>query len=150
MQNKEVIEKSKEVLANTFMLYYKAHSYHWNVVGPDFHQLHAFFSDLYEELHDAIDNLAEHVRQLDVFAPGSLAALIEHSTLEDLDKDKIPAPQMMVSNLYDMNEKMIESLTEAYELVESEKMYGYSNYLQDRLTTHFKHRWMLKSISLRK
>lgn len=148
--NKEVTDKAKEVLANTFTLYYKAHSYHWNVVGPDFYQLHDFFGHLYEELHGAIDNLAEHVRQLDVFAPGNLAELLEHSTLEELDEGKIPTPQMMVSNLYDMNEKMIESLTAAYELVESEKMYGYSNYLQDRLTAHFKHRWMLKSISLRK
>ena len=87
--NKEVTDKAKEVLANTFTLYYKAHSYHWNVVGPDFYQLHDFFGHLYEELHGAIDNLAEHVRQLDVFAPGNLAELLEYSTLEELDEGNV-------------------------------------------------------------
>jgi starvation-inducible DNA-binding protein len=150
MPNKEIVDKAKEVLANTFVLYYKSQSYHWNVVGPDFYQLHDFFGHLYEELHDAIDNLAEHIRQLDVFAPDNLSELLEHSTLEELDEGRVPTPQNMVSNLYDMNEKIIESITEAYNMAEEEKMFGYSNYLQDRLTAHFKHRWMLKSISLRK
>jgi starvation-inducible DNA-binding protein len=150
MPNKEIVDKAKEVLSNTFVLYYKSQSYHWNVVGPDFYQLHDFFGHLYEELHDAIDNLAEHIRQFDVFAPGNLSELLEHSTLEELDEGRVPTPQNMVSNLYDMNEKIIESITEAYNMAEEEKMFGYSNYLQDRLTAHFKHRWMLKSIGLKK
>lgn len=144
----ELIEKSKVVLADTFALYMKAHGYHWNVVGPDFPQLHKFFGDLYDELHDAVDDLAEHVRQLDSFAPGTVKRMAELTTLEE--DDSIPTPQKMVSNLYDANEQVIQTLTEAYEMAEEEKMYGYSNFLQDRLTAHFKHRWMLKVTALRK
>jgi starvation-inducible DNA-binding protein len=144
----ELIEKSKVVLADTFTLYMKAHGYHWNVVGPDFPQLHKFFGDLYDELHDAVDDLAEHVRQLDSFAPGTVKRMAELTTLEE--DDSIPTPQKMVSNLYDANEQVIQTLTEAYEMAEEEKMYGYSNFLQDRLTAHFKHRWMLKVTALRK
>ena len=144
----ELIEKSKVVLADTFAMYFKTQGYHWNVVGPDFPQLHDFFGDLYGELHGAVDDLAEHVRQLDSFAPGTLKNIIELTTLEE--DDSIPTPQKMVANLYDTNERVIETLTEAYELAEEEKMYGYSNFLQDRITAHFKHRWMLKVISLKK
>jgi starvation-inducible DNA-binding protein len=144
----ELIEKSKVVLADTFTLYFMSHSYHWNVIGPNFPQLHKFFGDLYEELHDAVDDLAEHVRQLDSFAPATLKQMVELTTLEE--NDKIPTPQNMLSNLYDANEKVIETLTEAYEMAEKEKMFGYSNFLQDRITAHFKHRWMLKVMVLRK
>ena len=146
--SKELIEKSKQVLADTFTLYMKAHGYHWNVVGPDFPQLHDFFGDFYQEVHGAIDDLAEHIRQLDSFAPGTLKRLVELSTLEE--DDKIPTPQNMITNLLEANEKVLDTVTEAYNMAEEEKMFGFSNFLQDRISAHAKHRWMLKSIALRK
>lgn len=148
MSQTDLIEKAKVVLADTFVLYTKAQGYHWNVVGPDFPQLHDFFGDLYNELHGAIDDLAEHIRQLDAFAPGTMKRLLELATLEE--DDKVPAPATMISNLLDANDKLLNTLAEAYELSEEEKMLGYSNFLQDRISAHAKHRWMLKSISLGK
>lgn len=145
----ELVEKSKVVLAETFALYFKAHGYHWNVVGPDFPQLHDFFGEVYTELHSAIDVLAEHIRQLDSFAPGTLSRIVELST-EIEEDDKIPTPQNMILNLLEANEKLLNTVTEAYKLAEEAEMYGYSNYLQDRITAHAKHRWMLKTISLKK
>ena len=41
----------KIALANTFVSYFKAHSYHWNVEGIDFSQYHSFFGDFYEDMH---------------------------------------------------------------------------------------------------
>lgn len=146
--SQQLVEKSKQVLADTFTLYMKAHGYHWNVVGPDFPQLHDFFGDFYQEVHGAIDDLAEHIRQLDSFAPGTLKRLVELSTLEE--DDKIPTPQNMITNLLEANEKVLDTVTEAYNMAEEEKMFGFSNFLQDRISAHAKHRWMLKSIALRK
>ena len=141
-------DRSKVVLAESFAFYLKAHGYHWNVVGPDFPQLHDFFGDLYQEVHGAVDDLAEHVRQLDAFAPGSLSKMMNLSSIEE--DDSILKPTDMLNDLYDANEKLIETITEAYTMAEEEKMFGYSNFLQDRISAHFKHRWMLKSITLRK
>ena len=45
----------KKLLANMFLMYFKAHSYHWNVEGPNFAQYHAFFGDLYTTLHGNFD-----------------------------------------------------------------------------------------------
>lgn len=144
----ELIEKSKEVLANTFVLAMKAQGYHWNVVGPDFIQLHDFFGKFYEEVEGAIDDLAEHIRQLDSFAPGTLQRLLELSTLDE--DDKVPPPNKMLSNLMEANEAMLNTVVEAYELAEKENMFGYSNFLQDRISAHSKHRWMLKSLLIGK
>ena len=140
----ELIEKAKVVLADTFVFYMKVHSYHWNIIGSDFPQLHDFFGKLYEELHDSIDVLAEEIRMLDSFAPSTLGRMVELSTLEE--DEKIPAPQNMIKNLYDANDKVAATITECYKMAEEAEQYGFSNVLQDRLSAHAKHKWMLKSL----
>lgn len=142
--NEDLIEKSKVVLADTFLMYMKTHSYHWNVIGSDFPQLHDFFGKLYEELHDSIDILAEEIRTLDAFAPPTLSRMIELSTLTE--DEKIPAPQTMIKNLYETNDKVAQTIKECYLLAEEKEEYAYSNILQDRLSAHAKHKWMLKSL----
>lgn len=142
--SEELIQKAKECLADTFVMYMKAHSYHWNVVGSDFPQLHDFFGKLYEELHGSLDDLAEQIRTLESFAPASLARIIELTKIKE--DSKIVNVEMMLSNLLEANQRVIQTVTETYELAEKEKAYAYSNFLQDRLTVHAKHGWMLKSI----
>lgn len=144
----DLVEKTKEALANTFVLYMKAHSYHWNVIGQDFPQLHKFFGKLYEELHDGIDVLAEQIRQLDSFAPATLGRMIELSTLSE--DEKIPTAQNMVNNLIDANQAVIDCLKECYKMAEEAEMFAHSNILQDRLSAHTKHAWMLKATAGKK
>jgi starvation-inducible DNA-binding protein len=140
----ELIEKAKVSLADTFVFYMKSHSYHWNIIGPDFPQLHDFFGKLYDELHDAIDVLAEEIRMLDSFTPSTLGRMVELSTLEE--DEKIPTPQNMIKNLYDANDKVADTIRECYKLAEEAGEYGFSNILQDRLSAHAKHKWMLRSL----
>jgi len=144
----DLVEKTKEVLANTFVLYMKAHSYHWNVIGSDFPQLHKFFGKLYEELHDAVDVLAEQLRQLDSFAPATLSRMVELSTIEE--DEKIPTAVNMINNLITANEKVIDSIKDCYKMAEQLEMYAHSNILQDRLSAHVKHNWMLKATAGKK
>jgi starvation-inducible DNA-binding protein len=141
----ELVEHAKLCLANTFVLYTKAHVYHWNVTGRDFPQLHEFFGSLYAELHTAIDDLAEQVRTLDSLAPFSLARMLELADIKE-DAKIVTDPVQMIKNLMNDNNHMIQCLTECYKMAEEEKEYAYSNFIQDRLTAHAKHRWMLKSI----
>ena len=139
----ELIEKVKYALADTFTFALKAQSYHWNVIGSDFPQLHDFFGDLYTELQTGVDDLAEQVRQLNAFAPGSLTRMKELSSVQE--DDLIPKAEKMVTNLITANETVLKCLTEAYEMAEEEKEFGLSNFLQDRITIHKKHHWMLKA-----
>jgi starvation-inducible DNA-binding protein len=141
--NKELVEKIKAALADTFAMYMKSHGYHWNVIGSDFPQYHEFFNDLYTELHDASDALAEHIRQLDAFAPGTLSRMKELSSVSE--DDLIPKTEKMITNLIAANDVVMKTLTEAYEMAEEQKQFALSNFLQDRLTAHSKHRWTLKA-----
>lgn len=141
----ELIAQMKRVLADTFVMYMKAHSYHWNVEGYNFVQMHGFFGDLYTELHAAVDPIAENLRTLDSYAPGSLARMNELSTIAD--ENTIPSCDMMVAHLMTANSVVIQTLTSAREVAEREKKFAIVAFLETRLEAHEKHGWMLKSIS---
>lgn len=134
----------KVVLADTFAFYLKAHNYHWNVEGMDFPQLHSFFGSLYEEVWGAVDGVAEHLRTLDAYAPGSLSRFKELTTIED--ELNIPAPAEMCRRLYDDNQKVLASIKAAFEAAEASGLIGLSDFLQGRSDVHQKHAWMLRSL----
>ena len=144
----ELVEKMKVLLADTFTLYLKAHGYHWNIIGSDFPQLHDFFGDFYEEVYGSVDDIAEQIRQLDSFAPATLARLNELQTISE--DTAIPKAEKMVTNLLDANENYLTSLVECYTMAEEMKELGLSNFLQDRITAHKKHSWMLKATAGKK
>lgn len=143
--NKELTEALKVVLADTFAFYLKAHNFHWNVTGPNFSEYHKFLGDLWEETFGAIDMIAEGIRTLDAFVPGSFSRYKELATIED--ELKIPTAEEMIKKLSADNQKVLASLQNAYDIAEKNKKHGISNFIQDRITAHEKHGWMLRSFT---
>ena len=141
--NEELIVAVKKVLADTFVMYYKAHSYHWNVEGSNFPQYHKFLQNIYKELFSAVDTIAEHIRQIDGYAPTSLMELKSYSMISE-DEDVVSAMSMM-GRLIDANNLVLASLMMAYQAAEQATEIGLTNFLQDRVAAHQKHGWMLKS-----
>lgn len=139
----EVVEKAKVLLGNIFVLSMKAHAYHWNYIGEEFPQYHDFFGDIYNSVHDEIDAIAEHIRQMDNFAPASLARIIELSEIKE--DAQIVKPEKMLQNLYDANEQVLACLDICFDLAGKEKAWGWQNYVQDLITAHRKHRWMIRA-----
>jgi len=133
----------KVVLADTFAFYLKIHNYHWNVTGPDFYEYHIFFEKLYTEVFEAVDSVAEHIRSLDEYAPGSLSRFSELTTIADAKT--VPEGLNMAKQLLNDNAKVIESLKNAYLIAEEMQEIGVSNFLQDRTDIHKKHAWMLRA-----
>ncbi len=135
----------REVLADTFVMYFKAHSFHWNVEGPDFQQYHNFLGDLYEELHGAVDTIAEHIRAIDYYAPTSLTTFLENTKINE--KAEIKSAVDMIKELSSDNNVVLASLYVAYQLAEDNTELGLANFIQDRIDIHQKHGWMLKAIT---
>lgn len=140
----ELVNSMKTTVANVFALYFKAQSYHWNVTGKDFPQLHEFFGDLYQELWESVDPLAEHIRTLDAYAPRSLERIVGLASIE-MDMN-IPKADQMISNLESANKRVIANLIEARNLADKYKKIGIVNFLEERIDIHEKHGWMLRSI----
>src|ERR1044072_7568205 len=78
-----VADALSNVLADTFILYLKTHSFHWNVIGPMFHTLDQMFEEQYNELWLAVDAIAERMRSLGVIAPGSYGEFTRLTYLQD-------------------------------------------------------------------
>jgi len=72
-REKPVIEALNRLLADSYTLYLKTHNFHWNVTGPMFTTLHTLFETEYTELALAVDEIAERLRALGAYAPGSYA-----------------------------------------------------------------------------
>ena len=135
---------AKIALANTFILYFKAHSFHWNVEGSNFPQYHEFLGDFYEEVHGAVDTMAEEIRALGDYAPRSLDEMYKFKTIED-QNNAISATDML-ANLANANAATIESLNKLFGMLTAANEQGFANFIADRLDAHKKHAWMLRSI----
>jgi starvation-inducible DNA-binding protein len=140
----KLVDNMKIVLADTFAFYLKAHNFHWNVEGSNFPQYHEFLGNLYQELHGAVDPIAEHIRALNAYAPGSLTRFRELSSISDSMTP--PTVSVMFDQLRNDNEIVLLSLKRAYSSAEEMMEIGLSNFIQDRYDIHKKHAWMLKSI----
>jgi starvation-inducible DNA-binding protein len=143
--NEELNNSLRKILADTFVMYFKTHSSHWNIEGPNFPQYHSFLKELYEELFAAVDDIAEKIRQLDKYAPASLAELMSHTMIAENTGEL--SPEEYFSKLLDSNNLVLASLMMAYKDAEAATEIGISNFIQDRIMIHQKHGWMLKAIT---
>ena len=112
--------------------------------GSDFVQYHTYFGDLYGELWGAVDTIAEHIRILGVYAPGSLLRFSQLSVIDD--QINIPTSLNMIKELEADNSKLKNEIVKAYLLAEKANEAGLSNFLQDRIDIHAKDGWFLKSL----
>lgn len=134
----------KIALANTYLMGFKAQSYHWNVEGMFFPMFHEFFGDIYNELSTPVDDIAERIRTIDGYAPISIADLLTAATVME-DMAKPTSVQMMLANLEGCNQEVIGSLNKAFSLAEQQNNQGLMDVLAGRLDAHAKHAWMIRS-----
>ena len=131
-------------LANSFELYFKAHGHHWNVEGMEFSQLHEFFGDLYQEVFNSIDSLAEEIRKLDATVPYGVVAFSKFKTVED---SEIYGKNVrgMLEDLQTTNQSVLESLNTSFKLAEQQNLQGLMDFLAGRIAEHEKHAWMIRA-----
>lgn len=139
----ELIQQLKIILGTNFALYLKAHNFHWNVEGTDFAQYHQFLGSFYDSVFDQNDDIAEHIRQLNAYAPGSFSRFQELSVIEEATT--IPSGIAMFAILEMDNRKYMEELRTGIKVAEAADEPAVSNFLQDLLASHQKHGWMLRS-----
>lgn len=80
-----IVQRSDELLANTYTLYLKTQNFHWNVIGPMFQKLHVIFGQQYTELADAVNLIAERIRALGSPTPGTFTEFARLSSIKEPD-----------------------------------------------------------------
>jgi starvation-inducible DNA-binding protein len=138
-----LVDGMKVFLASNFTLYLKTHGAHWNVTGMFFYSLHKLLQKQYEDLQANIDTIGEKIRELDTFAPASLAAYQKTSVIDDFDG--VMDAKGYVERLMQDNERMIMFLNKLFVIAEAENNQAIMNYIAERLDAHAKNRWMLRT-----
>lgn len=133
-----------KLLADENVLYTKVRNAHWNIEGPDFHAQHIFFEELYSELAEIIDEVAERVRAIGQYAVGTMKEFLELTQLTEM-KYKKNDSQGFIAELLNDYESLIISLREDIKLAEEHNDAGTEDFLVGLLEKHEKTAWMLRS-----
>ncbi len=142
---KAVVKILNTVLSDEFLLYTKTRNYHWNVVGPQFQPLHAFFETQYDELAEIIDEVAERARSVGGRALGAMADFIENSRLKEASGPN-PDARKMISSLLADHEAIVRHLrVDLKKCDEEHHDMGTSDFLTGLMERHEKMAWMLRA-----
>ncbi len=97
------------VLANEMVLYIKTRKFHWNVSGDSFMELHKLFENQYNQLEEAIDEVAERISKLGGKAIGTTQEFAKLSSLKE-NPGKNPSSKEMILELLGDYETIIIKL----------------------------------------
>ena len=140
-----IAEGLSRVLADTYTLYLTTHNFHWNVTGPHFNSLHAMFMDQYTELWNSTDVIAERIRALGHYAPGSYAEFSKIATVPDVPQNP-PRAMEMVRILVKGHETVSRIAREFIHVAEEAGDDPTADMLTARCTVHDQTAWMLRSL----
>lgn len=138
------VKATRVVLSDSFKFYLQAHQYHWNVEGMFFQPLHTLFGEIYNEVWPQLDRIAEHIRAMDGYAPGSCNQFNEFSNIRD-EEFKILQGKDMCARLLESNAVVLKSIRDCFEAATREGNEALANLMAERQEAHQKHGWMLKA-----
>jgi starvation-inducible DNA-binding protein len=138
-----IAEQLSHLLADSYTLYLKTHNFHWNVTGPMFQTLHLMFETQYTELALAVDLVAERIRALGYPAPGTYADYARLSSIKETPG--VPKAIEMIRLLIEGQEQVIQTARKAFPVAEKGDDQATLDLLTQRIQTHEKNAWMLRS-----
>ncbi len=143
MSNHKTVEVLNNVLANSYALALKTQNYHWNVVGPNFKSLHELFEEQYDDVFEAIDDIAERIRALGPKVEGTFENFQTLTQFKNGDKDL--SDKDMVRDLIEDHEALVKELKEGIVTSQSEEDEATADMFIERIQIHEKAIWMLQS-----
>jgi starvation-inducible DNA-binding protein len=140
-----VAEALARILADEFVLYTKTRNAHWNVIGNDFAEKHKLFESQYEQLDGIIDSIAERIRVLGDFVPGTLSEMLAGTNLKDERFSSYNSSTIIAMLLTD-HEAIIRNLRNLISLFANEQGdIGTSDFVTGLIQDHEKAAWFLRA-----
>ena len=132
------------ILSDTYVLMVKTHGYHWNVTGPEFASLHAFFGAQYEALFEACDEIAERIRSLGMMPDGSMDSFLQNTVIKEAGTKPMTSTAML-KDLLESHKLIRGRLEEAEQLADDIDDLVTQDMMVGRLAYHDKTMWMIRS-----
>ena len=133
----------KVLLASTQSFAIKTQNFHWNVEGSNFPQYHSFFDTMYGDISATIDPIAEYIRILGHYTPGSLSRYAELSIIQD--QTKIPRAELMFVELLQDCETLSQLVVAMFDEATNERQQGIANYMAELQDLYGKKAWFIRS-----
>lgn len=140
------VEILNQLLADDMVLLMQTLNYHWNLVGPEFHDYHLLLDKQYHMLFEDLDLIAERVRAVGGQALGSMEQVLKQARLKE-DRGVLPEPKRMIENLLEQYKIFITHIRNSIKSLEKNTDdYGSKKMLEDLLEKYEKVAWMLRSL----
>lgn len=143
-QRKAIALGVSKLLADSYMLYIKTHNFHWNVEGPMFNTLHIMFMEQYTEQWNSLDLIAERIRALGAYTPGTYKEFSELTSV--IESEKVPKAEKMIEELLHGHEVVIQTARSIHPIAEAGGDEVTMDLLTQRMQVHEKTAWMLRSL----
>lgn len=134
----QIVDALNADLANAYVLYHQLHKHHWNVEGAEFLDVHVFLQEIYEDVEEAADELAERLQALGGVPHASMTTLAENATVEPEDEDAYDVRTSLENDLEMMGD-IIESYRQHVELADGLGDYATGEMLREQLETIEEH-----------
>jgi starvation-inducible DNA-binding protein len=141
---RKLVETLNMRLSDEYVLYTKTRKYHWNVIGPRFHQLHEFFEEQYKILDEMVDEIAEKIRHMGGKSFGTLEEIASNSSINE-EPGQYPDAQTMISNLLNDHESIIKTLRKNADEAEELEDKATNDFILEAVQKHDKMAWMLRA-----
>lgn len=140
----KTISSLNQLTAETIVLYQKLRHFHWHVDGSDFLVLHSKFEEIYNDVNEITDQLAERVVSLGGSTISSLDMALKQAKLIKEHPAK-PDYKQMVSFLVKDLEALIGQMNKVAATIDESKDRHTINLLDDAIDQLEAHTWMLKA-----
>ena len=136
------------VLATSYTFALEAQRYHWNVMGTDFHAYHEFYEKIYDEVSEAVDDIAEQIRTRGEHPVATLSQMLFHTNINE-EESVYTIPHAQINKLEEDNNILIAAIRDAMRKAKEVGAEDVDDFLIERLRAHRKHGWMIASHAAR-
>lgn len=140
----KIAQGLSRLLADTYTVYLKTHNFHWNVEGPMFQTLHILFMEQYTEMWNAIDLVAERIRSLGHYAPGTYKEFQKLASIKETEG--VPSAKKMIELLIEGQEAIVRTARSVLPVADKANDEPTLDLLTQRMQIHEKNAWMLRSL----
>lgn len=130
-------------VANLGILFVKLHHFHWYVKGPNFFALHSKFEEIYDEINELYDAVAERLLTLGGAPASTLKEYLALSTIKEATANQTALD--MVKSLHGDLTQLVSEFNEALKLAQSSGDEATADMLINAIANFEKTNWMLKA-----
>lgn len=117
---------------------------HWSLMGGKFYSIHKLTQEIYEEMQDGVDVIAEHIRSLDIATPKTVEDLV-YSNMPSIPMENCFDQEAIIRQLATNQNMLADQFNGLGKMAESVGDQLTLDLAVERGRKHKKFQWLLKS-----